>query len=106
MSACRKVLTPEGRLGAVGGGGGRWFGPMGHQLRAAGTSLVASQSMFPVSDNPNKDLSFLKKLIEAGQVTPVIDRTYSLDEASEAMAYLEQGHVRGKIAIAVSEPDG
>ncbi len=46
---------------------------------------------------PNKeDLQFLKQLIEAGKVTPVIDRTYPLSETPEAIRYLESGHARGK----------
>ena len=43
----------------------------------------------------------MKDLIEAGKVTPVIDRTYPLSEAAEAMRYLEAGHARGKIVIRV-----
>jgi len=43
----------------------------------------------------------LKQLIEAGKVTPVIDRTYPLSEAAEAMRYLEEGHARGKVVITV-----
>ena len=51
---------------------------------------------------PNKaDLQFLKQLIEAGKVTPVIDRTYPLSEAPEAIRYLENGHARGKVVIRV-----
>ncbi len=47
------------------------------------------------------DLSTLRELIESGQVTPVIDRTYTLREVPEAIRYLEQGHARGKVAITV-----
>ncbi|MNR52267.1 hypothetical protein D3C85_1720760 [compost metagenome] len=49
---------------------------------------------------PNKkDLSFMKELLEAGKVVPVIDRCYPLSEAAEALRYLEKGHARGKIVI-------
>jgi len=51
---------------------------------------------------PNKeDLQYLKELIEAGKVTPVIDRTYPLREVPEAIRYLEEGHARGKVVITV-----
>lgn len=49
---------------------------------------------------PNKkDLVFIKELLEAGKVVPVIDRTYPLDEVPEAIRYLEEGHARGKVVI-------
>jgi NADPH:quinone reductase-like Zn-dependent oxidoreductase len=51
---------------------------------------------------PNKeDLQFLKQLIEAGTLTPVIDRTYPLAEIPEAIRYLEEGHAQGKVVITV-----
>jgi NADPH:quinone reductase-like Zn-dependent oxidoreductase len=48
-----------------------------------------------------KDLAFLKELLEAGKVVPVIDRRYTLSETAEALRYLGQGHARGKIVITV-----
>ncbi len=48
-----------------------------------------------------EDLVVLKELIEAGKVTPVIDRTYPLSEVPEAIRYLEEGHARGKIVITI-----
>ena len=62
---------------------------MNHQLR----SFVAKASQ--------EDLQLLKKLIETGKVTPVIDRVYPLSEAPEAIRYLAEGHARGKIVLAV-----
>jgi NADPH:quinone reductase-like Zn-dependent oxidoreductase len=54
-----------------------------------------------VAKRSSADLEFLSGLIEAGKVTPVIDRTYPLDQVPEAIRYLEQGHARGKIVITV-----
>jgi NADPH:quinone reductase-like Zn-dependent oxidoreductase len=48
------------------------------------------------------DLEFLKELIEAGELAPVIDRTYPLDEVPEAIRQLEEGHARGKVVIEVA----
>jgi NADPH:quinone reductase-like Zn-dependent oxidoreductase len=50
--------------------------------------------------NP-KDLTVLRDLMQAGKVTPVIDRRYKLSEVPAAMAYLEEGHARGKVVINV-----
>ncbi|HCX28846.1 MAG TPA: hypothetical protein DHU55_03610 [Blastocatellia bacterium] len=47
------------------------------------------------------DLTILRDLMQAGKVTPVIDRTYKLSEASQAIRYLEEGHARGKVVITV-----
>jgi len=53
---------------------------------------------------PNRaDLEVLKDLIEAGQVRPIIDRTYRLSETAEALKYVGEGHVRGKVVITVAE---
>ena len=49
----------------------------------------------------HEDLLILTELIEAGKITPVIDRTYPLSEAPKAIQYLEQGHARGKVVITV-----
>jgi NADPH:quinone reductase-like Zn-dependent oxidoreductase len=54
-----------------------------------------------VSKERSEDLLVLKELIEAGKVTPVIDRTYPLSEVPEAIRYLEEGHARGKVVITV-----
>jgi NADPH:quinone reductase-like Zn-dependent oxidoreductase len=71
-------------------------------LRAPILSLFARQQLRPlVSKERREDLVVLKELIEAGKVTPVIDRTYPLGEAPEAIRYLEAGHARGKIVITV-----
>jgi NADPH:quinone reductase-like Zn-dependent oxidoreductase len=61
------------------------------------------QTLAPVNDKPNQDLDFLKELIESGEVTPVIDKTHPLEEAADAMRYLEAGRARGKVVARVGE---
>jgi NADPH:quinone reductase-like Zn-dependent oxidoreductase len=100
----RRALAPKGTLAIVGGdGGGRWTGGFFRQmLRAPILSLFTGQKLRPVvSKETLEDLQALAELIEAGQVTPVIDRTYPLIEAPEAIRYLEEGHPRGKVVITI-----
>jgi NADPH:quinone reductase-like Zn-dependent oxidoreductase len=104
LSQLRRALAPRGTLVLVGGeGGGRWLGGFDRQiLRAPVVSAFSRQRLRPlVSKERSEDLVVLKELIEAGKVTPVIDRTYPLGEAPEAIRYLEQGHARGKVVIRV-----
>jgi NADPH:quinone reductase-like Zn-dependent oxidoreductase len=104
LSQLRRALAPRGTLVIVGGeGGGRWLGGFDRQiLRAPMLSPFVSQRLRPfISKERSEDLVVLKELIEAGKVTPVIDRTYSLREAPEAIRYLEAGHAQGKIVITV-----
>jgi len=105
MSHNRRVLTSKGTYGAPGAGGGRWLGAATQQLKAAALSPFVSQKMVPVNDKPNKDLHYMKELIEAGEVTPVIDTTYPLSKAADAMRHVEEGHTRGKVVITVAEAD-
>lgn len=66
-------------------------------------SMAGRQKMGNVVARPNqKDLAFLKELLEAGNVVPVIDRWYPLSETAEAIRYLEAGHARGKVVITVT----
>jgi NADPH:quinone reductase-like Zn-dependent oxidoreductase len=61
-----------------------------------------SRKLLPFLASRSKDdLILLKEMIEAGKVTPVIDRCYPLSETADAMRYLEEGHVRGKVVITV-----
>jgi NADPH:quinone reductase-like Zn-dependent oxidoreductase len=104
LSHLRRALAPRGTLVIVGGeGGGRWLGGFDRQiLRAPLLSALVRQRLRPfISKERREDLVVLKELIEAGKVTPVIDRTYSLSEVPEAIRYLEAGHARGKIVIRV-----
>ena len=63
--------------------------------------FVSQKLVVWVAKQRQEDLLTLKRLLEAGEITPVIDRTYSLSEAPEAMRYLDEGHARGKLVITV-----
>jgi NADPH:quinone reductase-like Zn-dependent oxidoreductase len=101
----RRALTPQGTLVIVGGeGGDRWLGGFQRQIFAPVRALFTEQKMLGlISKERQQDLLTLKDLIEAGKLTPVIDRTYPLREAPQAIRYLEQGHARGKVVLTVSE---
>jgi len=100
----RRALTAKGTLVVVGGdGGGRWTGGFFRgMLRGPLVSLFVGQKLGGLNSKTTlKDLQAVADLIEAGTVTPVIDRTYELVEAPDAIRYLEEGHPRGKIVIDV-----
>jgi NADPH:quinone reductase-like Zn-dependent oxidoreductase len=103
LSQLRQALTPRGTLVLVGGeGGDRWIGALSRSLTALVVSPFVSQRLRPVLGAANAhDLGFLKELIEGGKVRPVIDRTFPLSEASNAIRYLNEGHARGRVVIAV-----
>jgi NADPH:quinone reductase-like Zn-dependent oxidoreductase len=100
-SDCRRVLTSSGTLVLSSGeSDGRWIGPVDRILKAVVLSPFVSQRLRPLTaQRSGVDLRFVKELIEAGKVTPVIDRTYSLNDTADAIRYLETGHARGKILI-------
>jgi NADPH:quinone reductase-like Zn-dependent oxidoreductase len=102
LSACRRVMTTSGTFVVVGGPGGRWIRPADRALGAFLMNRFVSQRMLPfLSHDAKEDLLVLKELIEAGKVTPVIDRTYPLSETPEAVRYVERGHARGKVVITI-----
>jgi NADPH:quinone reductase-like Zn-dependent oxidoreductase len=102
-SDCRRALTSKGTLVLSSGeSGGRWIGPVDRIIKAVVLSPFVSQKLGTfVAKAKREDLQFVKELIEAGKVEPVIDRTYSLSEVPEAIRYLEEGHARGKVVITV-----
>ena len=103
LSQLRRALTRKGTLVLVGGeDGGRWLGGMDRQLRMLLLSpFVGQQLRSLLSKENHEDLIVLKELIEAGKVTPVIDRTFPLTDVPKAIRYMEEGHVRGKVVITV-----
>jgi NADPH:quinone reductase-like Zn-dependent oxidoreductase len=103
LSQLRRALTPRGTLVPVGGeGGGRWIGGVGRTLQALALSPFVSQTLRPIIALANEaDLRYLTELIEAGKVRPVLDRTYSLSSAPDAIRRLHDGQARGKLVIAV-----
>jgi NADPH:quinone reductase-like Zn-dependent oxidoreductase len=105
LTDLRRALTPTGMLVPNGGGfGNRWFASAGRLIRAAVLFRFGSQRLgrFLVSPNQN-DLTFLKELIEAGKVTPVMDQGYSLSEVGLALRHVGEGHARGKTTITVPD---
>jgi NADPH:quinone reductase-like Zn-dependent oxidoreductase len=102
-SDCRRALTSKGKLILSSGeSDGRWIGPLDRIIKAVVLSPFVSQRLGPFEAKRSKeDLQILKELIESGKVSPVIDRTYPLSETAEAVRYLEEGHARGKVVIAV-----
>ena len=103
LGETRRALAPKGALVTVGGPDkGRWIGPLGRPVRMALLSPAVGQRMVFFLARLNKaDLGVLRELLEAGKVTPVIDRTYPLGQVARAIGYLEEGHARGKVAITV-----
>lgn len=102
LRTLRGLLTPTGTLVLVGGeDGGQWLG-LGRQLLALLLSPFSRQKLrtFIASENAT-DLVSLAELIDAGEVTPVVDRTFPLAEAPAAVAYLSDGRARGKVAVTV-----
>jgi NADPH:quinone reductase-like Zn-dependent oxidoreductase len=103
LSRLRRALTPKGTLVIAGGEtDGRWLGGTDRQLRAVLLSPFVGQKLGTfVSRENHEDMIVLKELIEAGKVTPVIDRTYPLSAVPEAIRYMRDGHARGKVVITV-----
>jgi NADPH:quinone reductase-like Zn-dependent oxidoreductase len=103
LSRLRRALAAKGTLVIIGGEtDGRWLGGNDRQIRALLLSPFVGQKLRTLMPKENhQDMVALKELIEAGKVTPVIDRTYPLTEAPTAIRYLQEGKARGKVVITV-----
>ena len=106
---CARVLTPQGRLVMIGGGGPEdqgFIGPLINPLKMLFLKPFVSQqvgSMLATMSQP--DLAFLADLVQTGKVKPVIDKTYPFAQLPEAMRYLETGRARGKVVVTVADND-
>ena len=102
LSAYKRTLTPNGSYVMAGGSMAQIFEAM---LLGSWRSKTGGRKMGGVSAKPNQeDLTFLKGLLEAGNVVPVIDRRYPLRETADALRYLGEGHARGKVVITMIDP--
>ena len=100
MAQTRRALLPTGTL--ISNGGGHADGKLGRTIRAMFASMVVRQQATPTVKTQNRDdLVALTDLVEAGKVTPVIDRTYPLIEAPAAIGHVAAGHARGTVVMTV-----
>ena len=102
LADLRRVLRPGGTLVISGGAKGRWIGPILRPLAGVLRSKLLGQRIrVYIADDRKEDFLAMKELIEAGKVRPVVDRTYPLAEAAQAIADLESGKVRGKVVLTI-----
>jgi NADPH:quinone reductase-like Zn-dependent oxidoreductase len=101
ISAYKRTLSPKGMYVMAGGSTAQIFQAL---LLGSWMSMTGGKKMGALLAKPNqKDLVFMKELLEAGKVVPVIDRCYPLCELPEAIRYLEAGHARGKVVITLED---
>ncbi len=106
FSERRRILNPNGICVMAGIGGAGWhdgfatrlFGELNAYVRSR---FVSQKFVAYIAAFNKADMTILADLLQSGKITPVIDRTYKLSETPDALRYLEQGHARGKIVIAV-----
>ena len=97
ISHYKRALSPTGKYVMVGGAGAQFYQAM---FLGPLMSKKGGKELGNILIKPNQqDLLFLKGLVEQGKITPVIDRTFSLEEVPEAIAYLEAGRARGKVVV-------
>jgi NADPH:quinone reductase-like Zn-dependent oxidoreductase len=105
LGELRRCLTPDGALILSGGGtsnGGSLIGPMGLMMAGTVISRFVSQRIVVLNTPPSAEhLATLRQMIEAGVVTPAIDRTYPLSDVPRAMRYLESEHSPAKVVISI-----
>lgn len=106
FSERRRILNPNGICVMAGIGGAGWHdgfvSRLAGELNAYVRSRFVNEKFIAYIASFNKqDMTVLADLLQSGKVTPVIDRTYKLNETADALRYLEQGHARGKVVIQV-----
>ena len=103
LADCKRILKPHGVfVSSAGSPGGHWIGPIVWMLKVMLVGAFSSQKMKPFIMEPKqRDLMFLQQLIEAGAVTPVIERQYALAQTAEAVAHIAEGHAHGKTVLAI-----
>ena len=106
FSERRRILNPNGICVMAGIGGAGWHDGMGMRLAGELNAYVASRFVGEkfityIAAFNQKDVMTLADLMQAGKIKPVIDRTYKLSEVSKALWYLQEGHARGKVVIAL-----
>ncbi len=95
----KRALSPRGTYVMSGGSGAQAAQAMflGPWISMTGNKKMANM----MAKSNQKDLIFLKEMLEDGKIKPVIDRRYPLSEVAQAIRYLEEGHARGKVVITV-----
>ena len=108
LSRCKRVLTAQGSYILIGhdhfgDAMGRWLGSLPHFLGLIAMSPFVSQLPAWKFSMPNKkdSMTVLKKLLETGKMTPVVDRTFRLGQVPDAIRYLIEGHAKGKVVISM-----
>lgn len=103
VARCRRVLKPQGTYVLVGHAGGRWIGGFRRALAIRLNSRLVNETLVSFHSVPDVEgLAFLTDMIEHWKVVPVVDRIYALEDVTDAMRYLEEGHARGKVVIDVA----
>jgi NADPH:quinone reductase-like Zn-dependent oxidoreductase len=104
LTRLRRALTPKGTLVLNGGGSpGHVLGPVAGIVRAVVANAFVSQRLRPLPARQNREeLLAVTGLVEAGKLTPVVDRAYPLADTAEGLRHVEQGHARGKAVVTVA----
>ena len=104
FSERRRILNPNGICVMAGIGGAGWHDGFATRLFGelnayVGSRFVSQKFIAYIAQFNKQDMTFLADLMQSGKMTPVIDRTYKLNQTADALRYLEQGHARGKVVI-------
>jgi NADPH:quinone reductase-like Zn-dependent oxidoreductase len=101
-SHCRRALNPHATLVLVGGRSRRLLGPLGHIARVRLAAVRGDRkAVFFIANWNRRDLEFVRELVESGQVKPVVEKRYELHDVADALRYMGEGHVRGKLVVNV-----